>query len=183
MPRSNTPSEAPRILTSLLSTRAAAGRGDQLPDSSAAAAWLADQGLASADLKVTEAEWQRLLALREGLYALIPARGRRWTKEAALHFNRTIRDAPLEVSVTLDRTLRFASPERGFHGAFGRIVSLLVDSYFAGQWKRLKACANDECLQVFYDDSPSGTRKWCDERCGDKVRTRKHRSAKRHGRR
>ncbi len=176
--------EAPEILVSLLATRAAAGRGEQLRDVSSATAWLAEHGLLPPDAEVTEAQRQRLLELREGLYALLLAPRRRWTKEVARLFNRQIRDALLEVSITSDRTVRIASPDRTFDGAaVGRIVSLLVNSYFAGQWKRFKECANDECLRVFYDDSRSGARRWCDGRCGDKIRTRKHRRAVRHGRR
>jgi antitoxin (DNA-binding transcriptional repressor) of toxin-antitoxin stability system len=90
---------------------------------------------------------------------------------------------PRRPPASSDRTLRIASPERTFAGAVGRIVSVVVNGYFAGQWKRFKECANDECLRVFYDDSRSGARRWCDGRCGDKIRTRKHLSAVRHGRR
>ena len=180
---SKPPPVAPGVLVGLLSTRAAAGRGEQLRHASAAAAWLIEQGLLPPDAEVTEAERRRLLELREDLYALLIDPRRRWTGEAARLFNRRIRDAPLEVSVTSDRTVRIASPDRTFDGALGKIVSLVVHSYFAGQWKRFKECAREECLRVFYDDSRGGARRWCDERCGDKVRTRKHRSAVRHGRR
>ncbi len=186
MPRSRIPKpplEAPETLVSLLATRAAAGRGEQLRDVSSATAWLAGQGLLPPDAEVTEAERRRLLELREDLYALLLDPRRRWTKEAARLFNQKIRGAPLEVSITSDRTVRIGSPDRTFDGAVGRIVSLVVNSYFSGQWKRFKECANDECLRVFYDDSRSGARRWCDGRCGDKIRTRKHRRAVRHGRR
>ncbi len=177
------PLEAPHVLVSLLATRAAAGRGEQLGDPSSAAAWLAGQGLLPSEPEVTEAERRRLLDLREGLYTLLLAPRRRWTRKAARLFNRTIRGAPLEISVTADRTVRIASPDRTFDGAFGKIVSLVINCYFAGQWKRFKTCANDECGKVFYDDSRSGARKWCGRRCGDKMRARNRRSAVKRGRR
>lgn len=177
------PLEAPHLLVSLLSTRAAADRGDELDDTSSATAWLAGQGLLPSKPEVTEAYRRRLLDLREGLYALLLAPRREWTREAARLFNRTIRDAPLAATVTSERTVRIASPDRTFEGALGKIVSLLVHCYFAGQWKRFKVCANDECLKVFYDDTRSGVRRWCGRRCGDKIRTRNRRSAVKHGRR
>jgi predicted RNA-binding Zn ribbon-like protein len=177
------PLEAPRLLVDLLATRAAANRDEQLPDPPSATAWLADQDLMPPDPELTQAEWQRLVELREGLYALLLAPMKQWTEDAARLFNQAIRDAPFEVSVTSRRTVRIASPDRTFAGAIGKIASLVVNCYFAGQWKRFKVCANDECRRVFYDDSRSGVRRWCGRRCGDKIRARSHRSAVKHGRR
>jgi len=177
------PLEAPQLLVNLLATRVAADRDEQLRDPPSAAAWLAEQGLLPPDLELTQAEFQRLIELRQGLYALLLLPRKQWTKDAARLFNQAIRDAPLEVSVTSRRTVRIASPDRAFAGAIGKIASLVINCYFAGQWKRFKVCANDECRKVFYDESRSGVRRWCGRRCGDRIRARSHRSAVRHGRR
>lgn len=171
-----------RTIVSLLNTRAAANRGEKLVHASATSAWLADQGLLPLDLEVSEAEWKRLLEFREGVHALLLTR-RQWNEEAARGLNRTIQDAPLEVSITLDRTIRITSSERTFDGAFGKIVSLVVNGYFANQWKRIKVCANDECHKVFHDDSRSANRRWCSRRCGDLIRTRNFRRTERYKRR
>ena len=155
----NSSSEAPHVLVSLLATRAAADRDEQLRDPASARAWLAGQDLLSSRAEVTEAEWQRLLELREGLHTLLLAPRRQWTPKTARLFNQAIRDAPLEVCVTAERTVRIASPDRSFDGALGTLVSLVIRGFFAGQWKRFKTCANDGCLKVFYDDSYRGTRR------------------------
>ena len=60
------PREAPDLLVSLLATRAAADREEQLGDPSSATAWLAGRGLTPSEPELTEAEWRRLVDLREG---------------------------------------------------------------------------------------------------------------------
>ena len=41
----------------------------------------------------------------------------------------------------------------------GLIVAATVDAIVAGQWPRLKACA--DCEWVFYDWTRNGSRRWC----------------------
>jgi predicted RNA-binding Zn ribbon-like protein len=42
---------------------------------------------------------------------------------------------------------------------------------------RLKRCADESCRRVFYDETRSRTRLWCDRgTCGNRARVRRHRS-------
>jgi predicted RNA-binding Zn ribbon-like protein len=60
--------------------------------------------------------------------------------------------------------------ERELSGAF---ASILRRSFPA----RLKRCADETCRRVFYDDTRSRTRRWCDAgTCGNRARVRRHRS-------
>lgn len=43
----------------------------------------------------------------------------------------------------------------------------------------LKKCENPECDWIFYDDSKSRKRKWCDNRCASLIKVRKYRAKKR----
>ena len=44
---------------------------------------------------------------------------------------------------------------------------------------RLRVCAAPDCGQVFWDETRSRTRTWCDSRtCGNRVRVRRHRSGR-----
>jgi predicted RNA-binding Zn ribbon-like protein len=41
--------------------------------------------------------------------------------------------------------------------------------------RRVRRCANDQCLWVFVDDSKAGTRRWCDmASCGNRAKSRRH---------
>jgi len=44
----------------------------------------------------------------------------------------------------------------------------------AGQ-RRIRCCANKECLWLFIDQSKNGTRRWCDmSSCGNRAKARRH---------
>ncbi|MGH6990110.1 MAG: CGNR zinc finger domain-containing protein [Stellaceae bacterium] len=41
--------------------------------------------------------------------------------------------------------------------------------------RRIRRCANDECLWLFMDHSKGGTRRWCDmNSCGNRAKSRRH---------
>ncbi len=42
----------------------------------------------------------------------------------------------------------------------------------------LRKCENPDCDWVFYDDSKSHTRKWCDNKCASLIKVRKYRSVR-----
>ena len=42
----------------------------------------------------------------------------------------------------------------------------------------LKKCENPECDWIFYDDSKSHNRKWCDNKCASLMKVRRYRAAK-----
>jgi predicted RNA-binding Zn ribbon-like protein len=40
---------------------------------------------------------------------------------------------------------------------------------------RIRACANDQCLWLFLDDSKNGTRRWCSmQACGNRAKAHRH---------
>jgi predicted RNA-binding Zn ribbon-like protein len=40
---------------------------------------------------------------------------------------------------------------------------------------RIRACANDQCLWLFLDDSKNGTRRWCSmDSCGNRAKAHRH---------
>ena len=41
--------------------------------------------------------------------------------------------------------------------------------------RRVRRCANDQCLWLFVDESKAGTRRWCDmASCGNRAKSRRH---------
>jgi len=46
----------------------------------------------------------------------------------------------------------------------------------SGHDDRVRICANDTCRWIFYDESRSGRRRWCDMvTCGNRAKARRHR--------
>lgn len=45
----------------------------------------------------------------------------------------------------------------------------------------LRQCENPDCDWIFYDDSKSHTRKWCDNKCASLMKVRKYRSKQKAG--
>lgn len=49
------------------------------------------------------------------------------------------------------------------------------DLILAADRRRVRRCANEECLWLFLDESKSGTRRWCDmASCGNRAKARRH---------
>ena len=59
------------------------------------------------------------------------------------------------------------------------VAGLLADvhrSHAAGEWTRLKACANPDCQWVYYDGSRNRSGRWCSmNECGDVMKARAYR--------
>jgi predicted RNA-binding Zn ribbon-like protein len=56
------------------------------------------------------------------------------------------------------------------------------DLILAAERRRIRRCANEECLWLFLDESKSGTRRWCDmASCGNRAKARRHYSKVKQG--
>ena len=61
--------------------------------------------------------------------------------------------------------------------ALARLAQPVVQAIAAGHEDRIRICANDECRWVFYDESPTGRRRWCDmSTCGNRAKAARHRA-------
>ncbi len=61
-------------------------------------------------------------------------------------------------------------------GAMARLAEAVARELTQGDSRRMRVCANDECLWVFRDNSPAGRRKWCDmSTCGNRAKAARHR--------
>jgi predicted RNA-binding Zn ribbon-like protein len=64
--------------------------------------------------------------------------------------------------------------------ALARLAEPIVREIADGRPERLRICANDTCRWVFYDESPTGRRRWCDmASCGNRAKAARHRARKR----
>ena len=61
--------------------------------------------------------------------------------------------------------------------ALANLSEPIVREIAGGRPDRLRACADDTCRWVFYDDSRTGRRRWCDmSSCGNKAKAARHRA-------
>jgi predicted RNA-binding Zn ribbon-like protein len=61
-----------------------------------------------------------------------------------------------------------------------RIAEPIVREIGNGHDDRIRICANDTCRWIFYDESRSGHRRWCDmATCGNRAKARRHREKQR----
>ena len=50
-----------------------------------------------------------------------------------------------------------------------------ADLLLRARHRRIRRCANPECLWLFIDESRMGTRRWCDmASCGNRAKARRH---------
>ena len=57
-----------------------------------------------------------------------------------------------------------------------RIAEPIVREIGEGHDDRIRICASDTCRWLFYDESRSGRRRWCDmATCGNRAKARRHR--------
>lgn len=64
----------------------------------------------------------------------------------------------------------------------GGVLAALHRAVTAGQWVRLKACANPDCQWVYHDGSRNRSGRWCSMgECGDVMKARAYRRRARSG--
>ncbi len=144
--------------------------------------WLVERGLLAAEAPVTEGDLRRVLALREGLRALLLAhsRGELPTAEALAALNQVAAHAPLTARFRQDGGVDLVPDLDGVDGALARLVGVVLRAILDGSWPRLKACAHTPCARAFYDTSRNGSGKWCAmAKCGNRLNARAYRRRQR----
>jgi predicted RNA-binding Zn ribbon-like protein len=142
------------------------------------AAWYSDYGLVDDLVEPTRQEHADAIEVREAIRQLLLA-------------NNGCEDDAAEASAILEAAgrktrigVRFTAagptlePEGdGASAALGRIVAAVAELAKTREWCRLKACRDDHCRFVFYDQSRNRSRAWCSmEVCGNREKARTFRA-------
>lgn len=169
---------------------------DHLDSLETAVRWLADHELlhremvdaqlaaADGDHTARERTLQRIRSVRGALRELLDARvERRPPDDAALRtVNRALRTQYSYELVPAPDGVSMGHRHVGdpIDGALARLAESVARELTQGESERLRVCANDKCLWVFFDSSPAGRRKWCDmTTCGNRAKVARHRARKR----
>ena len=166
---------------------------EHLPTLDNALAWFVDRGVihlegadrARAQVSAQPAAAARDLArvhavrtaLREVAEAIAahraPRAGALDTVNRALHARQVIELVPATDGVSVDHR-HVGDP---IDDALARLADPLVSELTAGHPERIRICASDTCLWVFYDTSRTGRRRWCDmATCGNRAKAARHRA-------
>lgn len=131
-------------------------------------ALLVELGLVAAGTRVTEAQLERAVELREGLRRL------------ALANNDGAPDTVLEAELVVRLHGRSGSLEpsrRTVDGALADLVGTVYTAMADGTWPRLKACRREVCGWLFYDRSRNQSAVWCQMAvCGNRTKTKAYRA-------
>jgi predicted RNA-binding Zn ribbon-like protein len=161
---------------------------DHFPEPADAAAWFVDRGLVhpAAATRWTAVDLEQVKRARGALREVVDAvvAERRPARASVDLVNETL-EARRPLRLELDGTAcrighRHADAPVG--DALAIISEAIVHELANGRPDRFRVCANDRCLWAFYDDSPTGKRRWCDMRtCGNRAKAARHRERLRTG--
>ena len=165
------------LVRSFINTWDAEDDAESLPGPAALRDWLAERDLLELGARVTAADHQRALALREALRALLMANaGLDLDPRAGRTLDDAARRARLGVRFDGHGHVHTAPEAPGVDGALGRILALVADAQEEGTWARLKACLADDCQWAYYDLSRNRSAVWCDmASCGNRQKVRSYR--------
>lgn len=162
---------------------------ERLTSLDAAARWLVEAavvqdgtaitGLAQSDAD-RAADLGRLVTTRTALRDVAHAVAHERTPERAAidEVNRALRSRERVELVAADDGVRLGHSHVGdaIDDVLARIAEPIVREIGSGHDDRVRICANDTCRWIFYDESRSGRRRWCDmATCGNRAKARRHR--------
>lgn len=178
------PSAAPGqlgLVQSFINTYDLDSGTDVLADSSSAKTWLADQRLASPSTDYDASDLRRLADVRRALHELVAANGGTGLQRRAVTtLNESARRVRLGVRLHPVDGYRLVAEGVGVDRPIGELLMSVTGAMAAGNWNRLKVCANDACQRAFYDASRNRSGRWCSmATCGNRMKGRAYRQ--RHG--
>ena len=144
-------------------------------------AWLAERELIGGDERVSRADFERAIDVREGLRALLMANnGMEADEERVARLDRAAGRAGVRVVFKAGSEPRLAPEARGVDGAIGQLLAIVAGAVEQGRWGRLKACPRDVCHWAFFDHSKNHSGRWCQmDVCGNIEKARAFRERKR----
>jgi len=169
-----------RIVQAFLNTAPGWKTSEELTDPDALAGWLELWELIPQDTEIGKGELRRVLAVRQGLRAMVRARDGKAAPRAAEALDREAGRSRVRPRFQADGGVYYEVAAEGFEGALSRIFDAVRSAQLDGSWLLFKLCADPHCGQAFYDFSTNHGARWCREICGNR---RSAASYRRRGRR
>jgi predicted RNA-binding Zn ribbon-like protein len=170
--------ESVELLVGFVSTTASLnGRGEEIGNQAAFAAWLRGRGLGDPDDQPTEADAAAARELRDALIGVFRAHcdcPAAPIDEAESYLRRAARRYPVMATVSAEGC-RFGAAQGGVPGIFGSILAAAAEVTSQGLWPRLKMCKNPTCYGGFYDKTRNLSGQFCSPACNSQVSMRAYR--------
>ena len=124
---------------------------------------------------------RRLIEVRRSLHELVASNGGAGLQRRAVTtLNEAARRVRLGVRLHPVDGYRLVAEGVGVDRPIGELLMSVTAAMAAGNWNRLKVCANDACQRTFYDSSRNRSGRWCSmATCGNRMKGRAYRQ--RHG--
>ena len=169
------------LVQSFLNTADLESGADVLAQPAAAKAWLVEHRLASPGTDYDVEDLRRLTEMRRALHELVAANGGAGLQRRAVTtLNEAARRVRLGVRLHPVDGYRLVAEGVGVDRPIGELLMSVTGAMAAGNWNRLKVCANDACQRAFYDASRNRSGRWCSmATCGNRMKGRAYRQ--RHG--
>jgi predicted RNA-binding Zn ribbon-like protein len=179
--REPAPSTALHRLQDFVNTNDLEGGEDALGTRQQLRDWLVAAGALPAGARVSAEEHTHALAVREGLRALGRANnGEPLDADLVEAMNAAAAHLPLVANLADSETWRLAPSGRGVDAYLAGLLGTLVAAMADGSWSRVKACRNDTCRWLFYDQSRNRSGTWCTMAiCGSRMKARAYRARQR----
>lgn len=161
-----------------VNTRELTHRREELNTGVALAQWLSAHGLAGASARASRGDLIRARELREAIRSILIAHndGSTPPSEAWETLDRAAGRARLRPRFTPAGAAGVEPEAGGVDGALGRLVAIVYGAMSQGTWTRLKACREQSCQWVFYDQTKNRSGSWCTmELCGNRAKARAYR--------
>lgn len=148
---------------------------EELTTPAAAVAWFAARGLVDPGALIDAGDLRALVAVREGLRAvLLEHAGHPGDPGALEDLDRRLAAVPVVLTLASGTARLRPRGTRALDHALGAVVDAVRAAGEDGSWPRLKVCARDTCRWAFYDASRNQARRWCSMAgCGNYVKMRR----------
>lgn len=150
---------------------------DRFKGPAAVVRWLAERELLSHGASLSMADYQRVLAVRDGLWAMLLANnGAAVDAPAIARLNRVVRRSGLAPRLGATPAPDFVVTRRDLHSALALLATIVAVAQLEGRWLRLKACRGHDCGWTFYDESRNQSGTWCSMSvCGSRAKASAYR--------
>jgi predicted RNA-binding Zn ribbon-like protein len=172
------------LLQDFVNTNDIEGGSDELGTPELLRDWLVQRGLVPDQTPADAAAHARALALREGIRALGRANNGEPLEVAQVEaLNSAAVQMPVTVSIAAqpgDGAWALQPAASGIDAFLGRLLAIVTTAMADGTWSRIKACRNDTCRWLFFDQSRNRSGTWCSMAvCGSRMKARSYRARRR----
>jgi predicted RNA-binding Zn ribbon-like protein len=167
-----------RLIQALVNTLNAEAGLDLLATRAEATEWLVAAGLLTAGSRLTGAEHEAFVELREAIRGVLAAHTDRLENPAAAsRLAVALASCRLGLAVGPAGDMQLVSADHDpFQRVIGAVAIAIAEAAVGGTWDRLKSCPGHLCGWAFYDRSASGQSRWCSmQLCGSRSKMRAYR--------